>query len=322
MPERVSLKTLLKRGALIAAANWPVTLIQFIGASTFKILLAIPTIGGALLVGLVLGRDLRDVVSGDMREVLSSVASALLAEPIALTAFVVAFSLVLFGGASLMFLVKGGTVSVLAEADRLAGPIEKPPLRLATLWRTSQFTVDRFTTACVRLWRRYLRLGLMLIGVYAVSAALYFAFVFGAYSLFSDGVLLLGWTIVAGISSTTLVAWITLVNFLYLLVQISIAVDGHGVRAAVRRVARFLRADRRRIFSVFGILLLLVVAATVISFLVTAGLSLIAFVPVVGLVVLPLQLAAWLCRGLMFEYLGTTALATYLRLYRDFASAS
>lgn len=322
MPERVSLRMVLKRGALVAAANWPVTVIQFIGASTFKILLAVPVIGGVLLVGLVLGRDLRDVVSGDLRDVLSAVASALLSEPIALVAFLVAFSLVLFGGSSLMFLLKGGTVYVLAEADRLAGPIEKPPLRLATFWRSSQFTTDRFTTACARFWRRYLRLGLMLIGVYAISGAIYLVVVLGAYRVMSEGALLLGWTLVAGLGSTLLVAWITLANLLYLLVQISMAVDDHGVRSAFKRVARFLRADRRRIFSVFAIILLLVVMATVISFLVTASLSLIAFVPVIGLVVMPLQLAAWLCRGLLFEYLGTTALTTYLRLYRDFASAS
>jgi hypothetical protein len=42
---------------------------------------------------------------------------------------------------------------------------------------------------------------------------------------------------------------------------------------------------------------------------------LIAFVPLVGLAVFPLQIAALLLRGLVFEYLGLTALGAYLTLY-------
>jgi hypothetical protein len=43
---------------------------------------------------------------------------------------------------------------------------------------------------------------------------------------------------------------------------------------------------------------------------------LIAFVPLVGLAVFPLQLAALLVRGLAFEYLGLTALGAYSRCTR------
>ena len=44
--------------------------------------------------------------------------------------------------------------------------------------------------------------------------------------------------------------------------------------------------------------------ATAASILATAGLGLIAWVPLVGLAVLPLQAAAWLLRGIVFEYLA------------------
>jgi hypothetical protein len=43
---------------------------------------------------------------------------------------------------------------------------------------------------------------------------------------------------------------------------------------------------------------------------------LIAFVPFIGLAALPLQLIAWIARGLVFEFIGLTALAAYLRVYR------
>ena len=43
---------------------------------------------------------------------------------------------------------------------------------------------------------------------------------------------------------------------------------------------------------------------------------LIAFVPLVGLAIVPLQAAAWLVRGFVFEYLALTALGAYLTQYR------
>ena len=48
--------------------------------------------------------------------------------------------------------------------------------------------------------------------------------------------------------------------------------------------------------------------------------GLIAFVPLVGLAVFPLQIAALVLRGLAFEYLGLTALGAYLTLYHGYAS--
>ena len=65
-------------------------------------------------------------------------------------------------------------------------------------------------------------------------------------------------------------------------------------------------------------MLLLVALATVASILATAGLGLIAFVPLVGLAVLPLQLAGWLLRGFVFQYLALTALGAYLTQYRHY----
>jgi len=44
----LDLKLLLKRGALLTAANWPVVAIQFVAETTFQVLLAVPIIGAAL----------------------------------------------------------------------------------------------------------------------------------------------------------------------------------------------------------------------------------------------------------------------------------
>ncbi len=47
-----------------------------------------------------------------------------------------------------------------------------------------------------------------------------------------------------------------------------------------------------------------------------AALGLIAFVPFVGLAALPLQVFAWLVRGVVFQFVGLTGVATYVRVHR------
>jgi hypothetical protein len=88
----------------------------------------------------------------------------------------------------------------------------------------------------------------------------------------------------------------------------------------VRAAARFIRAEARELTGVFLVVVALVVAATLASALAWSGVALIAFVPLVGLAVVPLQLVALLVRGLVFEYLGLTALGAYLTLYLGYAS--
>src|SRR5947207_2776950 len=172
-PGTWAVKHLLKRGALLAAANWQAVAIQFVAQTTFQVLLAVPIIGAAILVAVVLGGDVADLLQGTMREMFTTIASALLSEPVALVAFMVAISLVLLGGSVLMFLVKGGTVEVLLAAHKLAGPIEHEPITIDGLRGAAQFTLQRFTDGCGHLFRRYLMLGLLLMLVYGVSIAGY-----------------------------------------------------------------------------------------------------------------------------------------------------
>ena len=66
----------------------------------------------------------------------------------------------------------------------------------------------------------------------------------------------------------------------------------------------------------------MVVAAWLASALAWSGVGLIAFVPLVGLAVFPLQIAALLLRGLVFEFIGLTAMGAYVTLYRRFTAAA
>jgi hypothetical protein len=94
------------------------------------------------------------------------------------------------------------------------------------------------------------------------------------------------------------------------------AVENVGVRQGIVGVFRFIRHALRDIAGIFGVVLVLVVLATVASILATAGLGLIAFVPLAGFVVFPLTAAGWLLRGFVFQYLALTALGAYLTQYR------
>ena len=131
MSHAPGLKAALKRGALITAANWPLVAAQFIAESTLKLLLAVPVLGGIFLVALLMDADVGELISGSPSEIVQAVFNAMAASPPALVAFVAAFLLVMLGGSALTFVVKAGTVSVLASAEAAAGPIDRPPLEPA-----------------------------------------------------------------------------------------------------------------------------------------------------------------------------------------------
>jgi hypothetical protein len=322
MSQQAPLKATLKRGALIAAANWPLVAVQFIAEGTLKLLLAVPVLGGIFLVVLLLDANVEELLNGDVREIVAAVFGAMRANPAALTSFVAAFMLVLLGGSALTFVVKGGTVAVLADADAGAGQIERPPLRWQALRRANRTHIEPFLDGCRRLWVRYVRLGACLLIVYTLTAAAYLGFIVIGYELVGNSGVLLGWTIAAAAASSAVIVWITLVNLIYLLTQMVMAVDDVGVRAGLIGVLRFVRGSLREIAGIFGVVLVLVVVATIASILATAGLGLIAFVPLAGLAVLPLQVAAWLLRGFVFQYLALTALGAYLTQYRHYIGSA
>jgi hypothetical protein len=210
-------------------------------------------------------------------------------------------------------------VSLLAQAEAGAGPLERPPVRLQAVRRASVVAIEPFLESCRRLWRRYVTLGACLLAVYGATASAYLAFVVGGYTLVGNAGVLLGWTVAAALASSVLIVWITLVNFFYLLTQMVMAVEDVGVRAGATRALAFVRGALREIAGIFGVVLLLAVIATVASIMATAGLGLINIVPLLGLAVLPLQMAAWLVRGFVFQYLALTALCAYLTQYRHYS---
>lgn len=313
------LKLLLKRGGLLAAANWPAVTIQFAAQTTFQMLLAVPVVGAAVLVGALLGDDLSVLIQGSVREIFQRVVSALMSEPLALAAFVLSFGIALFGGSVMMFLVKGGSVDVMIAADRATGPIETDVLpRLSWFRQASAFTAARYLHGCERLFRRYVVLGLTLMAAYAISGAAYLAFI--VYALpGSDGGGLIGWTLVAMTSTLAQIVLLTAINLAYLLLQIATAANDSSFGEALTEVAHFVRSEFVEIGGIALFVLLIFIVATIGYALALSGVALVAFVPLVGLGVVPLQFAAWILRGLIFEYIGMVLMGAYITLYRRYS---
>lgn len=305
-----SLKLTLKRGALVAAANWPLTIIQAVADSLFKLLIAAPLFGGIFLVALVVGAEPVTLMSLEWRDLTTTIVESLLSKPLVLMAWIAALGVVVAGGSLFIFLIKGGTVSVLVRGEREAGPIEHPPLLPDVVAQASAFSMDAFIDGARALFPMYARLGLGLMGVYLASGLGFLALV-GASRSAGDG-----WAVTALVTAG-FVAWITIINLLYLLTQIVIAADGCSVTSAIPRVSAFVRRERRTVGGVFAVVLALVVCATGASFLATTLLGLIAFVPLFGFIFIPLSLLAWVLRAIVFQYIGLASIGSYLKLYRE-----
>jgi PQQ-like domain len=157
----------------------------------------------------------------------------------------------------MMAFVKGGTIAVLASADADAGPIEHPPLRLDLVNRAGRFRLEAATAGAQRLFGRFARLGIGLFLAYGLitTAALVNLIALGAPQSAADAAWLFAVT-VAGIIA------VTLVNLLYLLLQIAVAVDNCGAGAAVARVSSFLVRRPREVAIVFAVVSTLVALGT------------------------------------------------------------
>src|SRR3982751_4365396 len=112
MSPALPIRAALTRGAVVTLANWQVVLIEFVVESAYKFAIAVPVLGGAFMVALLLGVDVRSLVGEGLVSAADQILSRLATAPAALVAFLAALALVGVGGAMLMFVVKAGTLAV------------------------------------------------------------------------------------------------------------------------------------------------------------------------------------------------------------------
>ena len=216
-----------------------------------------------------------------------------------------------------MFLVKAGTLSVLARAEHQASDeLHAGSLRFDLMRRANACDLEVFLGGVRTFGRRFAVLGAWMLAAYAVIGVGYIAGMISAYELAARTEWISAFPLVLLMATSALVVAMTIINLLYLLVQIVVVMEDCRLREAASRLRVFLLHDSRQVAGVFGVILAITVVGTAASLLVTAGLGLIAWVPLVGLSVVPLQAAAWLVRGLVFEFVDLTALAAYAAQYR------
>lgn len=312
------LRAALKRGALVTAANWPVILIQFIVVSVCRLALAVPIIGGVFMVAVLSNADVTSVFSDGLRSAVGLVIASLLHKPAALGSFVGALGLVALGTGVVSWLAQAGVMGTLAAGERTSGDIHRPPIRLEAVSRASVFSIEHFLSSASTFGRRFVLLGVWLYAGYALLGLAAVA----ALALTAGLAEREGWSIMMPLSavSVTAVVLVTVaaLRLVHALLQAIMATDDCRLSAAVARLRLFLLHDARQVLGIFGVVLALVVLATAASVLATAGLALVAWVPFVGLAVVPLQLAAWLVRGVVFHYMDLSAWSAYQSQYRRY----
>jgi hypothetical protein len=310
------LRAALTRGVLLVAANWPIVVVDFGIESLYKLAVSVPVFGGALMAGALAHGDLRNVVADGVGPTANLVLGALAESPIALSAFLGALAIAAIAGAVLMFVVKTGTLAVLVAADREVGDVQAEPFDTETLKGASRFRLDAVVAAARHFATRAVALALglgaidLLVGLGYVAIVVPRAWAPGA-----------AWPVLVLAATSAAVVSIEAASLAYDLLRVIVVTDDCRVREAVTRLRRFVIEDARQVLGIFGVMAAVVLLAGAASLLATAGLAPVAYMPIVGLTIVPLQAALWLFRGLLFQGLSLASLSAYQTQYRRFSSA-
>jgi len=313
------LRAALKHGALIVAANWPVVLVEFALESLFKFVLAVPVIGGALMVGVLVGDDFGTIFGQGVRNAADLIVSALFTAPAALWTFFAAVALVAVGGSVVMYVVKGGTLAVLVASERVAGELHEGPIHLETFRHAYAYDLAELIAASRRFATRSMWLALGLSASYIALGVGYVMALGAALRVSEQTTWAPAWPLLVLLSTSTGVIGVTAVNLTFDLLRVIVVTDDCRVRAACSRLRAFLVADARQVLGIFGVVGLVVTAAMAVSVVTTAGLTFVAWVPFASLIAIPLQVIAWFVRGVVFQYVGLGALSAYQTQYRRFS---
>jgi hypothetical protein len=321
MGSALPLRAALMRGALVTAANWPVVLVEFSLEMLYKLALAVPVVGGAFMVAVLLGADLRAIFADGLRTAADLILSSLESAPVALGAFLGAVTMVALGGGLVLFAVKAGTLWTLVAGERAAGEMPRGAWPLAAVRRARAYDTASLVAAARRFAGRAATLTLWLSLAYAAVAGAYVGVLAWAVRLTAHPSWSSLWPVVVLLATSAGVVAVTSVNLAFDLLRVIVVTDDCGVRTAWGRLRVFLLEDARRVLGIFAVVEIVLMLAVAVSVLATAALALVAWVPVAGAMALPLRAAAWLLQGLLIQYVGLCALSAYQTQYRRFAGA-
>lgn len=313
------LRAALKRGALVTAANWPVIFVQLTTTSMFRLALAVPIVGGVFMVAVLAHADVQPLFADGVQGAAGLVVASLLHRPIALVSFVLAVGVVAAGGGLVSCLASAGSMGILAEGERRSETLHQPPFRLEKVREASAFSITAFLESVRQFGGRFVLIGLWTSIGYAGIVGLGLAALVTGSGLAAR--YYVPWVMPATVFAVVVCGGVlvAVVQLLQTLVQVVVATSNSRLGPAVRALMTYLYDDARQVVGVFAVVVGLTLLAAAASVLATAGLALVAWVPLVGLAVVPLQLAAWLVRSVVFHFLDGVAWAAYLSHYRRYA---
>ncbi|HWB16554.1 MAG TPA: hypothetical protein VG538_09110 [Vicinamibacterales bacterium] len=311
----------LERGAVVVAVNWPVVLVDLAIESFYELALAVPIVGGAVMGAALMGADVGDMLRAGLPSTADVVIGSLAAAPEALVSFLAAVAVVAFGGEALMAIVKAGTLHVIVVAERRLAAGRGWRGGTASLAESWAWSLRRVRDGIARFGRRMLALALALAVADFVVGVAYLATLGASSGLAADATWTAAWPLAVVAATSVGVVLVAAIKLTYDLLRVVILTDDCGVGDARRRLARFVMADARQVIGIFSVLGCVTVVATMLSVLAAAGLAVVAWMPFASVIVVPLQLAAWIVRGLIFEYFALSAVSAYQTQYRRFSAA-
>jgi hypothetical protein len=230
-----------------------------------------------------------------------------------------ALAVVALGGALLMYFIKIGSLSVLIAAERGAGDVHAHPVRQESLHRVAVYSLQSVYDGVRRFGRRALMLALWFGLADLVIAVAYLSIMGYGLSLAMRWTWLPAWPLLVIVATTIGVVAIVSTNLAFDLLRVIVVTDDCSIATAFGRLARFVIEDSRQVVGIFSVIGGVMVLTTAASILAAAGLAAIAWLPLLSLIVVPLQAAAWILRGLAFQYLSLASLVAYQTQYRRFS---
>jgi hypothetical protein len=312
------LRSVLLRSSVIAAANWPAVVTQFVVESVVKALAGIPIAGAAVLLLLLSVPD----TTAPERDGLAAALAALATAPVALAAVAASALIAAAGAIAFGAVIKAGTVAVIAAGEARARPVVGS-LRGGDLAAAHAWSRRRFVAACGRFGGRFVRLGLAFALIEALVALAYASAVVQAYRGFVS-IAASWWIAPAVVAAASLLALAASLaaELIYRLAQLVIVVEDRDAGPAVGGALALVRARTLVVARVWLAALLCSATAFVVTLVAAAAFGLVSFVPVAGVAVLPLQAAVWVVRGLLLPFIDLAALAAYAALYRGRAASA
>jgi hypothetical protein len=268
------------------------------------------------MVAALVGADLATVVGEGAHATVDLVVASLASAPGALLAFLAAAGVVAFGGAVLMFIVKAGTFRALINGEERLETASGGDRFQDEFGQAKAFTLTGALMDSRQFARRAAVLATWLSAAYALLAIAYFAAMSGIVRVAESPRWAPAWPVLVLAATSLAVVSAAIINLSYDLLRVIVLTDDCSPRAAVDRLRHFVVADARQVVGIFSVIGGVTLLGTLASVLAATGLAVVAWIPFVTLLIVPMQLAVWVLRGLIFQYLSLAALAAYQTQYR------